>query len=140
MTGTYLLVGLGDERYALPVADVVEVGGVADPAQFPGAPRGVIGLQNVRGEVVPLLELSSLVGASSASGADTMVVVDDGGRRAALVVDAVLDVAQLEGGDAQTEEPPLRSSVLFEETLVGVLDTAALLDEVQGVSGERRAG
>ncbi len=134
MTGSYLLVELGEERYALAVEDVLEVGAVSDPAPLPGAPSGVVGLQNLRGDVIPLLDLGSLVGAGPRGRGEAMVVVEQDGRRAALSVDALLDVALLEEeeGAGRGEAAPLRSSVLSGGSLVGVLDTKALLDGVKG--------
>lgn len=131
MSGSYLLVGLGEERYALVIEDVLEVGAMSDPVPLPGAPPGVIGLQNLRGEVVPLLDLASLVGSGARERGQKMVVVEQGGRRAALSVDALLDVTPLEVEAARrAEAAPLRTSVLIGGSLVGVLDTKALLDAV----------
>lgn len=132
MSETYLLVALGGERYALPVDNVVEVGTVTDTAPLPGAPPGVVGLQNIRGEVVPLVDLAALVGAAESSGADARVVVDDGRCRAALAVERLLDVASLERGEERAEAAPLRSSVLVDGALVGVLDMSVLLDGLSG--------
>ena len=132
MSPSYLVVGLGEERYALAVEDVLEAGTVADPAALPGAPPGVVGLQNLRGEVVPLLDLALLVGAGPGERGEAMVVVEQGSRRAALSVDAVLDVASLDDqGAGRDEAAPLRSSILVGGSLVGVLDTEALLDMVK---------
>jgi chemotaxis signal transduction protein len=132
VSGSYLLLGLGEERYALRVEDVLEVGTLSNPSPLPGAPPGVIGLQNLRGDVLPLLDLASLVGAGPRDRGDAMVVVEQGGRRAALAVDALLDVVPLEDERAGRDEAaPLRSSVLIGGSLVGVLDTKALLDGVK---------
>lgn len=136
MNGSYLLVGLGEERYALAVDDVLEVGAVSDPGPLPGAPPSVVGLQNLRGDVLPLLDLASLVGAGPRERREAMVVVEQGGRRAGLLVDAVLDLAPLEEeGRGRDEAAPLRSSVLVGGSLVGVLDTSALLDGVKRKTG-----
>jgi purine-binding chemotaxis protein CheW len=132
VSASYLLIALGEERYALGIEHVLEVAAGPNPAPLPGAPRGVIGLQNLRGEVVPLLDLGSLLGTAPRAPGQAMVVVEDGGRRAALSVDSLLDVASLEEGTGVRDEAaPLRTSVLFGESLVGVLDVRALLDDVK---------
>lgn len=131
MSRSYLVVALGEERYALALEDVLRVGTVADPAPLPGAPSGVVGLQNLGGEVVPLLDLALLIGAGPGQRGEAMVVVEEGSRRAALTVDAVLDVAPLDEQGARPEAAPLRSSILVDGSLVGVLDTEALLDRVK---------
>ncbi len=128
MNGSHVLVQLGEERYALAAEDVLEVGGVSDRAPLPGAPAGVAGLHNYRGNVVPLLDLASLVGAGSRKLGEAMVIVEHDGRRAALAVDAVLAVGPLDTeGNGRDEAAPLRSSVLVDGSVVGLLDTDALL-------------
>ena len=132
MSASYLLIAVGEERYALGIEHVLEVASGPDPAPLPGAPRGVIGLQNLRGDVVPLLDLSSLLGQAQRAAGRAMVVVEDRGRRAALSVDSLLDVASLEESTGVRDEaPPLRTSMLFGESLVGVLEVGALLDGVK---------
>lgn len=132
MTPSYLLVGLGEERYALAVEDVLEVGPAPATAPLPGAPGGVLGLQNVHGEVMALLDLGSLLGLAARRPGGKTVTVEQGGRRAALSVDEILEVTALVEESGRREAPPLRASVLVDGALLGVLDTAALLDEVQG--------
>jgi chemotaxis signal transduction protein len=127
----HLVVQLGEERYALRVEDVLEVGAVHDPAPMPGAPSGVLGLQNRRGEILPLLDLASMVGIGTPSSGRAMVVVEHGGRRAAVSVDGLLDVVLLADEASREHRPPVRSSALVDGALVGVLDVRALLDAVQ---------
>lgn len=134
MSGTYLLVELGGERYAIAAEDVLEVGAECAPVPLPGAPKGVLGLQNVRGEVLPLLDLAALVGAGERGGLAATVVVEQGGRRAVLAVDGLRDVAPLVVEDARDETGPLRSSGLVDGSLVGVIDTGAVLDRVETVT------
>ena len=124
--------GLGDERYALAIDDVVEVTDVTTPTAVPGAPREVLGVQNIRGEVMPLLDVAALTGSHVGGVATVLVVVENAGRRAALAVDAALEVVEL--GDEVTVRPesaPLRSSLLLDGALVGVLDTSALMSAVK---------
>ena len=134
MNATHLLVELGGERYAIAVEDVLEVGTEPAPVALPGAPRGVIGLQNVRGEIMPVLDLAALVGAGEGGSGRAMVVVEQEGRHAILVVDALGDVAPLEIEDVRSEAGALRLSGLVDGALVGVLDTGAVLDMVETVT------
>lgn len=132
MNAAYLLVGLGEERYALPVEDVLEVAYAPEPSPLPGGPPAVLGLQNVRGDVVPLLDLGVLLGGRATGVRAAMVLIQHGGRRAALSVETLLDVAALEEQVDRAESAPLRSSVLHAGSLIGVFDTGALLDAVSG--------
>lgn len=56
----YLLLQLGSDRYAIAGRDIVEVLPLVALKSLPGAPRGVAGLLDLRGAVVPVIDLSAL--------------------------------------------------------------------------------
>ena len=70
------------ERYGLPLSAIREV--VLPPATFsrvPRAPRAVVGVMNLRGRVVTVVELRELLHLSDASSPMQKVVLLDRGRR-----------------------------------------------------------
>jgi chemotaxis-related protein WspB len=56
----FLLFQLGEERYALEAAQVVEVLPLLDLKKIPHSPDGVPGILNYRGQPVPAVDLSEL--------------------------------------------------------------------------------
>lgn len=56
-----LLFQLGADRYALAAAQVVEVLPLLELRKIPHAPRGVAGLFNYRGRLVPAVDLGELL-------------------------------------------------------------------------------
>ena len=94
---------IGKERYALPLTSVLRVLPVAALKALPGAPPYVRGLLDLHGEALPVIDLSSLVGAPpDAVRYDTrilLVEVPAGGRRRRLGLKAerVLGVASIDG-------------------------------------------
>lgn len=56
----FLLFQLGSDRYALRASDVVEVLPLLALKAIPGAPDGVAGVMNYRGQPVPVIDLSAL--------------------------------------------------------------------------------
>lgn len=56
-----LVMPVDDELYAVPLTSVREVGLKPRTAMLPTAPSGVIGLINVRGEIIPLFDVATLV-------------------------------------------------------------------------------
>jgi len=125
----YLLARLGEERYAFPVEAVREVARALEVTPVPGAPAAVRGVHSLRGEVVAVLELATLLGLRGGE-AQSVVMTEDGGRRAGLAVDELLDVTELPG-ELQTAEAPLVGSTLVDGDLVGVVDVRAILDAVE---------
>lgn len=96
----FVLFRLGDERFAAPIQDLDEIASVTAGIALAHASAVVLGLTNLRGEVLPLLNTGALLEAraplSIAAGNRTLVVRDRRGRRTGLPVDAVLGVANLD--------------------------------------------
>lgn len=128
----YLLARVRDERYAFPVEKVREVARGLELTPVPGAPPAVRGVHNLRGEVVPVVELAAVLGLAGGEG-DCVVLAEDAGRRAGLAVDELLDVSELSDEPARAEAP-LVGSILVDGHLVGILDVGAILDAVEGAT------
>lgn len=132
MSGSHLLVVVGAERYAVPVRDVIEVAELEQLTTVPGAPRTVMGVQNLRGQVVPVVDLGAVLGGSGANGRRVMVVVDDAGDAAGLAVDSLLDVGPVEA--TERADGPLRGSAMVDGALVGILDVQDALRLARGAA------
>ncbi|NEX21598.1 hypothetical protein G3480_14975 [Thiorhodococcus mannitoliphagus] len=96
----FILFRLGEERFAANLDELDEVANVVGGIAVAHASSLVIGLTNLRGEVLPLLDTGALLdaGSSVSIGASnrTLVVRDRRGRRSGLPVDAVIGVANLD--------------------------------------------
>lgn len=99
----YLTVSLGDDRFGIPVAyvkEIIECGAIASLPMAPAAVRGTI---NLRGKVVPVVDLAVRFGRSGmVIGRRTCIVIAEieGGRLhqlfdVGLLVDAVNEVVDL---------------------------------------------
>lgn len=95
----YLVVRVRDEGYALPVERVVEILRRAAPTPLPATPGFVEGVIDLRGRLVPVLDLGvRLGGRAGAGGAKPMVVVHAGGRAVGLLVDGLDGLQKYEAG------------------------------------------
>ena len=129
---TYVRMALGEEMYALPVDTVLEVADLGEVAPVPGAPGAVLGVCNLRGNVLPVVDARLLLGAAeSGAVAGRLVVTEEGGRRVGLAVDAVTDVGPLPGAPEPTEAEHLNGAVIVEGRLVGFLALDSLLAAVE---------
>jgi purine-binding chemotaxis protein CheW len=88
---------LGDESYGLDIASVYEIIRFQESTAVPTAPIFVDGVINLRGRIIPVMDLSSRFGMSrSATTKSTRIIVaGTGGTRVGLVVDAVTEVLML---------------------------------------------
>jgi chemotaxis signal transduction protein len=86
-----LLVRVGEERFALPLAGIIEAVDAPVITSVALPPAGVIGQCSHRGRLLPVLDLGALLGVPRSGGAGALLVVEADGERAALLVDDVLD-------------------------------------------------
>lgn len=99
-----ILFELADRRLGLPIGDVGEVLFCVRVAPIPKAPAIVEGVIDIRGTIVPVLDIRSRFGipAKPAEPADRLIVANVAGRRVALRVDHVIDVARCAAADIET--------------------------------------
>jgi purine-binding chemotaxis protein CheW len=123
----YLSFRVGEEHYGLPIARVREIIALPPVTRLPRTPAHVRGLVNIRGTVLPLLDLARYFGATPAPATrDTCVVViesDLGGRERlfGLVADAVREVVELPSG-THVEAPEFGDRARV-ECLAGMVPT-----------------
>ncbi len=126
---------LAEQRYALPIERVQEIQHIVAFSEVPSGGVAVVGMVNLRGNVIPAVDLRALVGLPPAEyGLETpMIICHAGGDLVALLVDAVEDVLELPAGCLQDAPAmhALSSKMLgvarLESGLVYVLDLDLLL-------------
>jgi len=97
---------LDREEYAVPIELVREVVRVADITRVPQAPAHIRGVMNLRGRILPIVEIRTRLELTPAqlAPASRVVVVDVAGRIVGLLVDAVGQVARV--GERLVAAPP----------------------------------
>ena len=140
---TYVLFRLGDEGYALPVEVVTGVVRFESPMPVPRAPGSVIGVVNLRGRVLPVIDLQARFGAAAFSaGPHARIVVAEGpAGPAGVAVDAVTEVASFSAEEIQ----PVPESVVQTDTasaFAGMVERSnglvILLDPEYALCGNER--
>ena len=140
--GQHVVFDLDAEAYGVDIGAVREIIRMQDITTVPRTPEFVEGVINLRGKVIPVVDLRKRFGfpESDATKDTRIVVVDISGQDIGVVVDSVTEVLRI-GADAV--EPP--SSVITtadSEYLLGIakLDTRLiiLLDLEQALSTMER--
>ena len=103
---------LAAESYGVDISSVREIIRMQDITQVPRTPEFVEGVIDLRGRVIPVVDLRKLFGfgVKDATEDTRIVVVDIGGQDIGVVVDAVNEVLRI---SANAVEPP--SSVITTE-------------------------
>jgi purine-binding chemotaxis protein CheW len=95
------------QLYALPASRVAEVIRLPAVARVPQAPKGLLGLANLRGNVLPVASVRGLLGAEDPAEATTRAIVLDGAAPVALAVDAVEALVAVETDRIETRQAEL---------------------------------
>jgi purine-binding chemotaxis protein CheW len=137
----HVLCRVADADYVVAAADVLQMESFAGATKVPGAGAEVAGLVQIRGRVVPVIDLRTVFGLPTITPTiDSRVVVTKrGGRTVGLLVDSAREVIKIPEGDFQP--PP---SVLTQQT-EGIVKAVAqvgtrllMLVDVGKVVGEER--
>ena len=102
--GKYLTFMLDDEEHGLEILKVREIMGMMDITKVPQTPAFVEGVINLRGKVIPVVDLRTKFGLERAEyNEETCVIVVDVGMLMGIIVDTVQEVHDIAEGDI---EPP----------------------------------
>lgn len=128
---------LHDALFALDTARVEEVVRVRRTTRVAGAPGTVLGIMNLRGKIVTVLDLGGILKLGTTAGGEEsrVYIVRDGDGLAGLLVDRAADVIELDAGGLEpspssvrgTEARFLRGITRSEGQLVAVLDLGEVL-------------
>jgi purine-binding chemotaxis protein CheW len=104
--GRYLTFALGDESYGLEIGFVREIVGMQPVTVIPEAPAYVKGIINLRGKIIPVIDMRLKFGKELCGYNDRtcIVVVDIQDTSAGLIVDHVAEVLAID--DDNIAPPP----------------------------------
>ena len=110
--GEFLTFRLGAEEYGIDILRVQEIRSYEQPTRIANAPPFVKGVVNLRGVIVPIIDLRLKLGCETADYTTftVVVVLNVRGRVVGAVVDSVSDVLELNAQQIKPS-PELHSSV-----------------------------
>ncbi|MEO0442993.1 MAG: chemotaxis protein CheW [Pseudomonadota bacterium] len=137
----YLTFTLGDESYAINILAVKEISGWDNATVIPNAPDYVKGVVNLRGTIVPIVDLRIRFKVGESAYLPTTVVIiisgstESGERTVGFIVDSVSDVLDVMDDDmrpAPEFDGTVPSNYVYglvnaNESVVTVLDIVHLL-------------
>jgi len=93
----------GEQEFGADIMAIREIRGFTPTTRLPQAPTYVLGVINLRGVVLPVIDLNARLGrdATQANPKHVIIVVKAGERNIGLLVDAVSDILTVTAGDVQ---------------------------------------
>ncbi len=122
--GKYLTFVLGKEEFGLEILKVREIIGYIDVTSVPQTPGYVLGVINLRGQVIPVVDLRAKFGMETAERTEEtciiVVEVSHGNRQIStgVMVDCVSEVLDIDGNDI--EPAPEFGSAVMTDFILGM--------------------
>lgn len=126
--GKYLTFALAQERYSVPVLKVREIMRLCPVTPVPRMPAYIKGVINLRGKIVPVVDLRERFGLGAATDNERICIVvvqveepDGASRLTGMIVDVVEEVSQFQNDDL--EPPPDFGDAVDARFIVGMAKT-----------------
>jgi purine-binding chemotaxis protein CheW len=140
----FISFAIGDDQYGVDIMAVREIKGWSDITHLPKQPEYVRGVLNLRGAIVPIVDLRCRFGQglTETTPLHIVIIVQIGGRQIGLIGDRVLDIVSVDA--AQIQKVPrtgngnqtdfLSGLVTHDNVMIALIDLPNLLS-VQDGSG-----
>lgn len=139
MSTLHVVFRVGDAEYLLSAADVLQLDSYTGATQVPGSPPFVVGIVQVRGRVVPVVDLRERfhLPKVAPSLGTRIVIAEANGRRVGLIVDSAREVIHI--APEQLKPPPrvlVERAEGFVQAVTHIGDRLLMLIDFSRVIGE----
>ena len=131
---------VGDQDFCIDIMMVREIRGWSPATILPHAPRYVLGVINLRGSVVPIVDLSARLGLGTSVPDDRHVIVIAvvGSQTIGFLVGAVADIIAVDGSEVQpspdvtseTTRSFIEGVIVTKERMLRVIDIETVLPKM----------
>ena len=133
----FISFGIGDDQYGVDIMAVREIKGWSNVTHLPKQPEYVRGVLNLRGVIVPIVDLRCRFGQglTETTPLHIMIIVQIDGRQVGLIGDRVLDIVSTDINQIQpvprtaqaTTSDFLSGLVTHENAMIALIDLSNLL-------------
>ena len=143
-SGEYLTFRLGQEEYGIDILKVQEIRSYEQPTRIANAPDFIKGVVNLRGVIVPIVDLRLKLGCATAeyNSFTVVIVLNVKNRVVGAVVDSVSDVLEL-NRDVIRPAPELSASTVNTSFIMGigaVAERMLILIDIEGLMSSADMG
>jgi purine-binding chemotaxis protein CheW len=144
----FISLTVDDHAFCIDIGSVREIRGWTPATPLPQAPDYVMGMINLRGAVMPVLDLKARLGlgVTEVTGRHVIIVVQQDDLVAGLVVDGVretlmIDASELQPAPQYPDQPVMYVDALIprDQEILGRLNVSALLPADLPVAEEAQA-
>ena len=133
----FISFAIGGDQYGVDIMSVREIKEWSKVTKLPEQPKYVSGVLNLRGVMVPVIDLRCRFGAglTECSPTHIVIVVQINGRQVGLLADRVLDIVSFDTAKVQPVPRTAQSTAKFlsglvthDDTMIALIDLRHLLD------------
>lgn len=128
---TYVRLRVAAEAYAMPVGHVREIADLGTVTPVPGLRPEVLGVRNLRGQILPVIDLAMLLRVARTDTPARLLVAEAGGLAAGLAIDEVSGVGEMPEPTDESDSDLLSGAVLDGDDLIGVIDVPGVFAELE---------
>ncbi|OBS31687.1 chemotaxis protein CheW [Tepidimonas fonticaldi] len=140
----FLTFRLGAEEYGIDILRVQEIRSYENPTRIANSPSHILGVVNLRGVIVPVVDLRIKLGCEKVeyNGLTVVIVLNVKGRVVGAVVDSVSDVLEL-ARDQIRSAPEMASSTVDTAFITGIASVGErmlILMDIEALMGSPDMG
>jgi len=133
----FISFAIGNDQYGVDIMSVREIKGWSEISHLPRQPEYVRGVLNLRGAMVPIIDLRCRFGQglTEATPIHVVIIVQIGSRQVGLLADRVLDIVSLDASQIQPVPRIARGArvdflsglVTVDQAMIALIDLSNLL-------------
>lgn len=131
----YIGFTMNNNEYTIPILKVQEIINLPPLTKMPQAPYYIEGITNLRGRIIPIVNLKKLVGLNGSDSVGERVIVVTSGRVTfGILVDGITGVVNIEESEIEPTENIMQSHIdqvsgvaKVNDRLIAILDTRKLI-------------
>ena len=134
----YILLSLEKTLFALPLSSALEIGRRPEITPLPNLPNWVLGISNIRGEIMSFINLKAFFGISSTGSkvGRRFLIIHNQDMKVGIIVDRIMGILSIDQIDADLQDSPYREGemanyilqvAVLGENLTNILDIDKLL-------------
>ena len=144
----FISFAIDDDQYGVDIMAVREIKGWSEITHLPKQPDYVRGVLNLRGAIVPIIDLRCRFaqGLTETTPLHIVIIVQIGGRQVGLIGDRVLDIVSVDANQIQSVPRTAQGAgsdflsglVTIDNTMIALIDLPSLLSVQDGGDGATR--
>ena len=106
----FILFAIEDAQFAITLSNTLEIGDQPDITPLPNLPKWILGISNIRGEIVSLINFKVFLGipSSGANGEQRFIIIHNQEMKVGIIVDRIMGILSLDRSDSEIQSNPYR--------------------------------